>query len=313
MTKRIILVLAAVCLLVMPMVGCKKAKATPTAVAELPEVQPTATDTPVPPTATPVPPTATSTFTPVPKAVEPEAEEPVAPELVEPEDEESGTLFDLTWTWDGQLGNDESYILWVWPDNDKAAPRIYGFYKQSPVRITSANLPPGRYRWQVVVGKELKGQAPDTLSPYSEVRVFILVRPSLKANLSATPPAKPSATPTLTPTNTRTPWPTAVWTRVPTTPTVTPTVAPPTATPTEVYPGPTATVDGPTPTVTSVYPGLTPTPPAPTPTSGPYTPPDPTPTTEPYAPPPPTVEPTAEPTADPGATPEPTPEPTAYP
>ena len=307
MAKRIILMLAVVCLLVMPMTGCKKAKATPTAVADLPTLQPTATDTPLPPTVTPVPPTETPTeaptFTPVPQTIkEPEKTEPEAPELIEPEDEAAGSLFDLTWEWDGTLGDDETFVLWIWPDDDKIAPQIYGFYSQSPVRVTSANLAPGRYRWQVVVGKEKQGQAPDTLSPYSEVRVFIMQRPSLKANLSATPPATPTPTNSPTPTMTRTPWPTSRYT--PAIPTATSTVMPPppTSTPTGVYPGPTATLEGPTPTLTSVYPGITNTPSVPTATL----------TTEPYSPPQPTA--TVEPTDDPSApTPEPTAEPTTYP
>lgn len=305
MGKRIILFLAAFCLLTLPLAGCKKAKATPSAKVVLATARPqaTATFTPEPATATPLPPTA------VPTTVPKEPEGPPAPELLDPLDEATGTLFDLTWSWAQELAQDAVFVLWIWPDSEDAPPQVYELYRESPVRITSANLPPGRYRWQVVVARQADGKFTDHLSPFSEVRVFVLVYPSLKANISATPPEKPTATASATPTATRTNTPvrqitiivvTPTYTFTPVPPTATFTPEPPTATPTEtsVYPGPTATTEP-----------YVPPEPTPTPTTEPYAPPEPTATatTEPYGPP----VPTATATTEPYAPPEPTAEPTA--
>jgi hypothetical protein len=290
MGKRVVLILVALCLLAIPLAGCKKAKIVPTVEIVLPTAVPTATATLVPPTATPVPPT------PVPTATEVVAapEETAAPQLLDPPDEAAGTLFDLTWAWEEELVSDAVYVLWVWPDDDDVQPQVYGLYRESPVRITSANLPPGRYRWQVVVAKQASGQFTDFLSPFSELRIFILTRPSLMANLSATPPAKPTATasPTATPTRTATPIRyitvivvTPTWTRTPSA-TSTSTPVPPTSTPiVTTYPGvtPTATTAPPATTAPTTYPGATATtaPPTATTAATGYPPPAPTSTTAP--------------------------------
>jgi hypothetical protein len=231
---------------------------------------------------------------------------PEGPELLEPPDGTEGTVIDLMWDWDQELGANQWFELQIWPDDPEAEPEAYDWYKKMQERVTSADLAPGRYLWRVLVleGREdERGEAMEL--DYAEPWLFILVRPSLKRGEAG-----------LTPMPTDTPIPSITPTYRPVWPSATPDTRP-TATDTTVPPSPTATTEPyepPTREPTATTEPYEPPAPTPTATTDPYEPPaEPTPTntTEPYEPPPtdtPVPAPTA--TTEPYEPPEPTPEPT---
>ena len=217
------------------------------------------------------------------------------PQLVKPEHETGGTAVTLIWTWAGELGEDEWFELQIWPDKSGAMPQVFGWYKVTEKRITTAHLPPGRYWWQVMVVRGKSEERTAVLSSFSESRIFILTRPSVLASISITPPPAPTRTPTPTPKPTKRVW---YWWPTPTkipTPTEEPSETPTT------YPPPAGTPTDPPETPTE-EPSETPTtypPPAGTPTDPPETPteePSETPTT--YPPPAPPAETPTEPPAE---------------
>ena len=255
-------------------------------------------------TATPAPPTATLAELQVEAEPEPEEETKAAPkegiseELLTPElvDVISGTvasLVELYWDWDKALGEDDWFELQIWPYGQEE-PSVYGWQKESTIRLTSAHLLPGRYWWRVVVVRGRGDDRAEELCEYSEAWIFTIVRPSTLAKMSITPPIVPSRTPSPTPTVRRWwyTWPTYTPTPAQPTPTFTtaPTVVQPTATftaqPTVAPPTPTRTPEQypVIPTNTPVVPTNTPVPPTNTPVE---------PTSYP-----PIVQPTAGPTAD---------------
>jgi hypothetical protein len=236
---------------------------------------------------------------------------PQGPELLEPPDEAIGSLMDLLWAWEEALGDEQWFELYIWPDDPDAEPEVYGWYKEPPVRITAANLLPGRYRWMVLVVEGQEEDRGEEVTPPSEEWRFTIVRPSVLSAMTEPSPVMPTPTPTSTPMPTNTPrpwWPsptpdgsiTATPTRVPATPEATPTAdGYPGATETPVQPEPTNTPDG--------YPEPTNTPEGTAPTNTPA--PKVTNTPEGTAP---TNTPAPKVTNTP-VPPEPTTEPTAYP
>jgi len=326
---------AAILALLIALVGCAQAKPTlpppPTKAVATTVARPMDTLTSVPATAVPKP---TDVPTQVPEATEAAAvaeptlvvaEGPEGPELLAPPNDLAATIIDLVWSWAEELPSGGWFEVHIWPDIPKVTPTpvdpdaprthdIFGWYKETQLRVTSASLLPGRYHWQVVV-VDAKGEArSEELSPYSEERTFIINRPSVKANILIPSPTAPTATPTSTPSPTNTPRP-YYPSPVPVS-SATPTIVAPTAieTPdqpaptntTEPYAQPTNTPDQPAPTnTTEPYAGATNTPSskatnttAPVPTEAPTSaypqPTQPAATTEPTSPAP-TTEPTAYP------------------
>jgi len=243
-----------------------------------PPMAPTATPTPEPPsptpsaTATPMPPSPTPspTASPTPEG---------RPELLVPPDGLTAQLFDLMWAWDGRLGASQWFEVRIWPDEPGDQPVSYFWTQERTLRVTSAMLLPGAYRWQVVVVSG-DGESPgDALYPESLERTFIMSRPHTLARMSVTPPQVPTRTPSPTPTPTRTwrPWPTATYT-----PEITETIPPePTSTATST-PEPTIP---PEPTSTSTTEPTIPTEPTATSTTEPTVPLEPTATSTPEPPP----------------------------
>ncbi|MBC7235272.1 MAG: hypothetical protein H5T69_05480 [Chloroflexi bacterium] len=280
-------------------------------------VPPSPTQVPPSPTAVPPSPTPSSTGEPAvaasPTKLTAGTEGPAAPKLLDPPDEYVASAVDLKWEWAGELGKGDWFELYIWPDKPDAEPQVYGWYKEPPVRVTAANLLPGRYRWKVIVVKGRGEERTDELTPPSEEWRFTIVRPSVIGDISVPSPVMPTRMFTPVPTATRTPRPFVpsatprnTATNTPTSPTATPSPLPPTATATSEapYPEPTATLPPATATSTPVItntpaPKITDTPVPPTAV--------PTGTTEPYP-----VGPTEAPTTQP--TPVPTTQPTsAYP
>jgi len=215
-----------------------------------------------------------------------------APVLLGPMDGAAGSVLDLEWDWEGELGQDHWFELQVKPDAPEAKFIAQGWYQEKLVRLTSAELLPGRYTWRVVVVQGRDDKRGDELSALSKEWVFDLSRPSIQGRISITPPVQPSATPRPTWTPVR--YPTVYVTVIVVTATHTP--VPPTATPTTdgyvppqptstqtpgeynppATPTPTPTTVPPTPTNTAVptsaYPAAsaTPVPPAASATPGGY-------------------------------------------
>lgn len=227
--------------------GCKEATRIPSPVAEVEATEPGGIDTPVP---------STPTTEPTPTAVEEAAVEPTEPSalpegpaLVAPPDEAAGTVFDLVWAWEQELGEDEWFELQIWPDDPAAEPEAYDWYKETEERVTSATLSPGRYLWQVLVVQGREDERGEVMElDYVEPMRFTLVRPSLRRG---EPGLRPVATDTPTPTGpTATPTETLEPTDTPQ-PTATDTPMPPTATDTpDAYHAPTDTPELPSPTDT---------------------------------------------------------------
>jgi len=252
MDRRALTLLALSCLVV-GLIGCTQVAPTAAvaaAEAESPPLPPpTATSTP-----TTEPPSPTPTFTIEPSPTSTEEPQPTPtperrPELLAPPDGLTAQLFDLTWAWDGELGTDEWFEVQIWPDKPGDQPVSYFWTRERRLRVTSAMLLPGKYRWQVVVVSG-DGESPgEELYPESEEWTFIMIRPHTLARMSVTPPPVPSRTPSPTPSPTRTwVWPTLTYTPTP--------MATYTPTPTATYtPTPTATYTL-TPTATHT---LTPT------------------------------------------------------
>jgi hypothetical protein len=230
---------------------------------------------------------------------------PAAPKLLAPEDEYAGSVVDLEWEWVQALGQGQWFELQIKPDTPEAEFFVHGWYQEMMVRITSAELLPGRYIWRVLVVQGRDDQRGEEQSELSEERVFILTRPSIQGRISITPEVAPSSTPKATNTPVRyvTRIVVATPTRTPVPPTATPTqpgyVPPeptatgtpggyPQATPTNTVPAPTATTQP-----TSAYPAATATT-APPPSATPVQ-------------PEPTVAPTSYPGGEPSATPAPKP------
>jgi len=248
MDRRALTLLALSCLVV-GLIGCAKLAptATPSSAGEeappLPPATPTSTPTEEPPSPTP-------TFTTEPSPTSTEEPKPTAtperrPQLQAPPDGLTARLFDLTWAWDAELGKDEWFEVQIWPDKPGDQPVSYFWTRERRLRVTSAMLLPGKYRWQVVVVSG-DGESPgEELYPESEEWTFVMIRPHTLAMMSVTPPPVPSRTPSPTPSPTRTWW---VWPTLTYTPTPTATYTP---TPTATYtPTPTATY---TPTPTATY------------------------------------------------------------
>ena len=267
MHKHASILLALLCLAV-GLIGC--AKPTPTAMsvsegAEAPPMAPTSTPTEKPLSPTPTstekaPPTPTEE--PRPTATEEPQPSPTPtgrPELLAPPDGLTASLFDLMWAWDGKLGRGEWFEVRIRPDKPGDQPVTYFWPRERTLRVTSAMLLPGRYRWSVVVVSG-DGESPgEELYPESEAWTFVMTRPRTLARMSVTPPQVPSRTPSPTPSRTRVwyPWPTST-----STPTLTATSTPEPTVPEPTVPEPTV----PEPTAT-----YTPEPP-PTPTSTVYPP-----------------------------------------
>ena len=271
MDRRVVTLLVLSCLVV-GLIGCTQVvpTATPSSAGEeappLPPATPTSTPTEEPPSPTP-------TFTTKPSPTFTEESKPTPtperrPELLAPPDGLTARLFDLTWAWDGELGKDEWFEVQIWPDKPGDQPVSYFWTREWRLRVTSAMLLPGKYRWQVVVVSG-DGESPgEELYPESEEWTFVMIRPHTLARMSVTPPPVPSRTPSPTPSPTRTwwVWPTLTYTPTPTTtdtPTPTATHTPtPTATytPEPTVPEPTATYT-PEPTVPEPTATFTPEPP----------------------------------------------------
>jgi hypothetical protein len=251
--------------------------------------------TQVPPTEIPPDPTPSPTETPPPTApaeVLPPVpvQVPQGPELLKPPDEAVGSLMDLVWEWDEELDDAQWFELYIWPDDPDVEPKVYGWYKEPPVRVTAASLFPGRYRWKVIVVEGRDEDRGEEVTLPSEEWRFTIVRPSTLGAITTPSPMMPTRTPTRAPMPINTPRPlqpsptpdrtiTATPTQVTATPTsmpptlvpptlAPPTLAPPTATPTSgVYPGATNTPAQPLPTLPpGGYPGPTNTPAQPMPT-----------------------------------------------
>jgi len=276
MLKRVSMLLVLSCL-VAGLIGCAKA-ASPTPVSRgaetppLPPMAPTSTPTQEPPSPTPtftVKPSPTATEVLEPTATE--EPEPTAtplgrPALLVPPDGLTAQLFDLMWAWEGKLGECQWFEVRIWPDQPGDQPVDYFWTRERCLRITSAMLLPGRYRWEVVAVSG-DGESPgEELYPASENWSFIITRPHTLARMSVTPPTVPSRTPSLTPSPTRTRIPWAIATNTPT----------PTSTSEPTVPQPTV----PEPTATST---TEPTVPEPTATNTPEPPPTATATTYPYS------------------------------
>ncbi|MHB1293622.1 MAG: hypothetical protein ACYC4R_01370 [Anaerolineae bacterium] len=135
-----------------------------------------------------------------------------APELLTPAEGESGSLLELIWSWDRELGADEWFELQIWPDSDDAEPQVYAWLGEPRVRITGARLVPGSYRWRVAVVQGAGEDRTEQVSLTSEVWTFVITRPSSVATISITPPTLPTRV------RTATPWPTVTrgWTPPPT-------------------------------------------------------------------------------------------------
>lgn len=131
------------------------------------------------------------------------------PALLGPEDGATGTHLTLQWSWPGALAADEWYAVRAWRQEE--TPQSLAWTK-SPRYEAGSDLPPGVYRWQVVV---VQGLAPGSwqrdLSAPSEIRRFTLLAPTAMPTLTPTATPTGTPTPTDTPTATPTPFP---WTRV---------------------------------------------------------------------------------------------------
>lgn len=204
MTKRTIIIMLALCLLV-SLAGCTKAKpaAQSTDAPTLAPVEPTsAPPTAVPPTAvppTPLPPTVAPppaavppTIAPLPTSTPaPVVVQEASPVLTSPADGAEDKMFDLMWEWEAELGADEWFELQVWPAREGSEPEVYAWTKAKSVHLTAANLLPGAYNWRVAVVLGRDEARAGEKSPFSEAQTFTVVRPSVLAFLSVTPPPAP--------------------------------------------------------------------------------------------------------------------------
>jgi len=211
MNKRAIVIVLLVLVAVLAvMVGCKKAKPTPTPSSEVMESKPVATGTF---TLVPATPTAEAEAT---VKVQTPTSTPAGlpqPILLNPPDLTAGTAIDLEWAWKDALAEGHCFEVQIWPDEPEAQPKAYGWYRDAYLRVTAANLVPGRYWWRVIVVGACKQDHGEELSSYSEEHRFIIVWPSLRPQLVLPWPTRPTATFTPTPRPTRTPYrsPTPPW------------------------------------------------------------------------------------------------------
>ncbi len=130
------------------------------------------------------------------------------PALLSPPQDAQGTTHELQWSWQGALGLDEWYSVWVWRSD--ASPHSLAWTKEPRMEV-GAGLAPGAYHWQVVVVQGvMQGQHQRDLSAPSEIRRFTI--PPLTATLTPRPTGTNTATPapTQTATSTRTPQPIAL-------------------------------------------------------------------------------------------------------
>lgn len=127
------------------------------------------------------------------------------PELLAPAEGAAGVALTLQWSWQGILGPDEWYAVWVWKEED--APQSLTWTRVPQCEV-GPGLAPGTYNWQVVVVQGVvQGSWQRDLSPPSEIRRFKLVP------LTATPTPSATSTPSATPSPSATP--TATWTPEP--------------------------------------------------------------------------------------------------
>lgn len=197
MNKRTILALVMLSL-VLSLAGCLKAK--PSEPADSPAAQATAPAAAAPATQAPAQQQPTATLEPAmptptaaPAVAQPTAapEGPQGPESLAPPDGLAATLFDLMWKWETPLGQDQWYEVQI--QSDQGGKPVTYWLTETTMRITSAALAPGRYLWKVAVVQGRDEKRGQELSPWSEEQAFIIVRPSVKAQLTVTPP--PPSTP----------------------------------------------------------------------------------------------------------------------
>jgi len=93
--------------------------------------------------------------------------------LLSPQNEQwlaTGEAFELEWSWEGELAEDEYFDVQVWRPEAEEAPQGWAWMKEQSYPIALEE--PGKYHWRIVVIRGRDEEWEKDLSPPSEERWF---------------------------------------------------------------------------------------------------------------------------------------------